>query len=162
MDRLDRKILRLLQEDATLAVADIAKKVGLSTTPCWRRIQKLEEDEVIRSRVAILNPEQVNARVTVFVSIRTGLHSHEWLKRFSEIARDFPEIVEFYRMSGEIDYLLRVVVPDIAAYDAFYKKLISKIEIRDVSSSFAMEQIKYTTKLPLDYMILQKNSSKQE
>ena len=145
MDRLDRKILRLLQEDATLAVADVAKKVGLSTTPCWRRIQKLEEDGVIRRRVALLDPVKVNTRVTVFVSIRTNSHSHEWLKRFSEVIQEFPEVVEFYRMSGDVDYLLRVVVPDIAAYDAFYKRLIAKIEIRDVSSSFAMEQIKYTT-----------------
>jgi len=162
MDRLDRKILRLLQEDATLAVADIAKKVGLSTTPCWRRIQKLEEDGVIKRRVAILDPEQINTSVTVFVSVRTGSHNSEWLKRFSEVARDFSEVVEFYRMSGDIDYLMRVVVPDIAAYDVFYKKLISKIEIRDVSSSFAMEQIKYTTKLPLDYMIIEKDKGKQE
>lgn len=159
MDRLDRKILRLLQEDSTLAIADIGKKVGLSTTPCWRRIQKLEEDGVIRRRVAILDPEKVNARVNVFVSIRTSAHSHEWLKRFSEVVQDFPEVVEFYRMSGEIDYLLRVVVPDIAAYDAFYKKLIAKIDIRDVSSSFAMEQIKYTTELPLDYAVLEKGSA---
>ena len=121
MDRLDRKILRLLQEDATLAVADVAKKVGLSTTPCWRRIQKLE-----------------------------------WLKRFSEVVQEFPEVVEFYRMSGDVDYLLRVVVPDIAAYDVVYKRLITKIDIRDVSSAFAMEQIKYTTELPLDYMSIEK------
>jgi len=160
MDRLDRKILRLLQEDATLAVADIAKRVGLSTTPCWRRIQKLEEDGVIKRRVALLDATQINAQVTVFVSIRIGLHANEWLKRFSEVVRDFPEVVEFYRMSGEVDYLLRVVVPDIAAYDVFYKKLVSKIDIHDVSSSFAMEQIKYTTELPLDYIILEKDSSK--
>ncbi|MEK1889224.1 MAG: Lrp/AsnC family transcriptional regulator [Phyllobacterium sp.] len=156
MDRLDRKILRLLQEDATLAVADVAKKVGLSTTPCWRRIQKLEEDGVIQRRVAILDPVRVNTRVTVFVSIRTGSHSNEWLKRFSEVVQDFPEVVEFYRMSGDVDYLLRVVVPDIAAYDAVYKRLITKIDIRDVSSAFAMEQIKYTTELPLDYMSIEK------
>lgn len=162
MDRLDRKILRLLQVDATLAVADIAKKVGLSTTPCWRRIQKLEEDGVIKRRVAILDPMQINTRVTVFVSIRTGTHSDEWLKRFSEVVRDFPEVIEFYRMSGDIDYLLHVVVPDISAYDLFYKKLISKIEIRDVSSSFAMEQIKYTTELPLDYMMIEKENSKKD
>ncbi|AAL52279.1 MULTISPECIES: Lrp/AsnC family transcriptional regulator [Brucella] len=159
MDRLDRKILRLLQEDATLAVADVAKKVGLSTTPCWRRIQKLEEDGVIKRRVAILDPVRVNARVTVFVAVRTSSHSHEWLKRFSEVVQEFPEVIEFYRMSGDIDYLLRVAVPDIAAYDAFYKRLISKIEIRDVSSSFAMEQIKYTTELPLDYMVLDKENN---
>jgi len=156
MDRLDKKILRLLQEDATLAVADIAKRVGLSTTPCWRRIQKLEEEGVIRRRVAVLDPEKINARVTVFVAIRTNSHSTEWLKRFSEVIQEFPEVIEFYRMSGDVDYLLRVVVPDIAAYDAFYKRMIAKIEIRDVSSSFAMEQIKYTTEMPLDYMVLDK------
>jgi len=159
MDRLDRKILRLLQEDSTLAVADVAKKVGLSTTPCWRRIQKLEEDGVIRRRVALLDPEKVNAKVTVFVAIRTNTHTHEWLRRFSEMIVDFPEVVEFYRMSGDVDYLLRVVVPDIAAYDAFYKRMIQKIEIRDVSSSFAMEQIKYTTELPLDYMVIEQSRS---
>ena len=158
MDRLDRKILRLLQEDATLAVADIAKKVGLSTTPCWRRIQKLEEEVVIRRRVALLDPVKINARVTVFVAIRTASHSNEWLRRFSEVVQEFPEVVEFYRMSGDVDYLLRVVVPDIAAYDAFYQKLIARIEIRDVSSSFAMEQIKYTTQMPLDYLVLDKES----
>ncbi|QDY99754.1 Lrp/AsnC family transcriptional regulator [Nitratireductor mangrovi] len=159
MDRLDKKILRLLQEDSTLAVADVAKKVGLSTTPCWRRIQKLEEEGVIKRRVAILDPVRVNTRVNVFISIRTSSHSHEWLKRFSEVVQEFPEVVEFYRMSGDVDYLIRVVVPDIAAYDVFYKKLISKIEIRDVSSAFAMEQIKYTTQLPLDYMVLDKESA---
>ncbi|MFZ2100871.1 MAG: Lrp/AsnC family transcriptional regulator [Oricola sp.] len=156
MDKLDRRILRLLQEDATIAVADLAKKVGLSTTPCWRRIQKLEEEGVIRKRVALLDPVKINARVTVFVSIRTNSHSIEWLKRFSEVIGEFPEVVEFYRMSGDIDYLLRVVVPDIAAYDAFYQRLIAKIEIRDVSSAFAMEQIKYTTEMPLDYMAVDK------
>ena len=159
MDRLDRKILRLLQEDSTLAVADLAKKVGLSTTPCWRRIQKMEEDGVIRRRVALLDPNKVNTKVNVFVSIRTNSHSIEWLKRFSEVVVEFPEVVEFYRMSGDVDYLLRVVVPDIAAYDAFYKRLISRIEIRDVSSVFAMEQIKYTTELPLDYMIIDQKSA---
>jgi len=158
MDRLDRKILRLLQEDSTLAVADIAKRVGLSTTPCWRRIQKLEEEGVIQRRVAILDPGKINARVNVFVSIRTNTHSMEWLKRFSEVIQEFPEVVEFYRMSGDVDYLLRVVVPDIAAYDAFYKRLITRIEIRDVSSTFAMEQIKNTTQLPLDYLVLDKDS----
>ena len=159
MDRLDRKILRLLQEDATLAVADIAKRIGLSTTPCWRRIQKLEEEGVIRKRVAVLDPAKINAAVTVFVAIRTNSHNIEWLKRFSEVMRDLPEVVEFYRMAGDIDYLLRVVVPDIAAFDEFYKRLISKIEIRDVSSSFAMEQIKYTTELPLDYTITGKSAN---
>ena len=156
MDRTDRNILRLLQEDATMAVAEIAKRIGLSTTPCWRRIQKLEEDGIISGRVAILDPEKVNARVNVFVSIRTSSHTREWLLRFSEVISAFPEVVEFYRMSGDVDYLLRVVVPDIAAYDAFYKRLIDKIEIKDVSSVFAMEQIKNTTVLPLDYLSIDK------
>jgi Lrp/AsnC family transcriptional regulator len=108
--------------------------------------------------VALLDPTRINVRVNVFVSIRTNSHSHEWLRRFSEVIQEFPEVVEFYRMSGDVDYLLRVVVPDIAAYDAFYKRLIAKIEIRDVSSAFAMEQIKNTTELPLDYMVLDKES----
>ncbi len=153
MDRMDKKILGILQNDATIPVAEIGKKVGLSTTPCWRRIQKLEEDGVIKKRVAVLNPEKVNTRVTVFVSIRTKAHNAEWLKRFSEVVAQFPEVVEIYRMSGDVDYLLRVVVPDIAAYDTFYQQLIAKIDITDVSSSFAMEQMKYTTQLPLDYLL---------
>ena len=162
MDRLDRKILRLLQEDSTLAVADIGKKVGLSTTPCWRRIQKMEEEGVIRRRVALLDPEKVNANVTVFVAIRTNSHSVEWLRRFSEVIGDFPEVLEFYRMSGDVDYLLRVVVPDIAAYDAFYKRLIARIEISDVSTSFAMEQIKSTSELPLAYVPTEKSRADRE
>ncbi len=145
-----------------MAVADLAKKVGLSTTPCWRRIQKMEEEGVIRRRVALLDPVKVNTKVTVFVSVRTNSHSMEWLRRFSEVVADFPEVVEFYRMSGDVDYLLRVVVPDIAAYDAFYKRLIAKIEIRDVSSAFAMEQIKYTTQLPLDYMVIDQAKSSED
>lgn len=153
MDRIDKRILTLLQQDTTTPVAEIGKKVGLSTTPCWRRIQRLEEEGVIQRRVAVLDPEKVNARVTVFVSIRTSNHNAEWLKRFSEVTRDFPEVVELYRMSGAVDYLMRVVVPDIAAYDDFYKRLITRIDIDDVSSSFAMEQMKYTTELPLDHLL---------
>jgi len=151
VDATDRAILACLQEDATMPVAEIARRVGLSSTPCWRRIQKLEEAKVIRARVALLDRGQLNVGVTVFVSVRTNQHSVAWLEKFAAAVADLPEVVEFYRMSGEIDYLLRVVVPDIAAYDRFYKKLIAKIELSDVSSSFAMEQIKYTTALPLDY-----------
>jgi Lrp/AsnC family transcriptional regulator len=151
LDRMDRKILGILQKDCTLPVAEIGKQIGLSTTPCWRRIQKLEEQGVIERRVALLDPKKVNVGVTVFVSITTSHHTREWLQRFHEALKDFPEVVEFYRMSGKVDYLLRVVVPDIEHYDAFYKRLISKIELSDVSSAFAMEQIKFTTSLPLDY-----------
>jgi Lrp/AsnC family transcriptional regulator len=153
LDEMDVKILRILQEDATRAVAEIGKAVGLSTTPCWRRIQKLEENGVIERRVALLDPRRINAGVTVFVSIKTDQHSIDWLERFHAAVIDFAEVVEFYRMSGDVDYLLRVVVPDIAAYDAFYKKLISRIEISKVSSAFAMEQIKFTTALPLDFAL---------
>ena len=161
LDEMDIKILRVLQEDATRAVAEIGKEVGLSTTPCWRRIQKLEEAGIIQKRVAILDPAGVNTGVTVFVQIKTDQHSHDWLERFHEAVVDFPEVVEFYRMSGEIDYLLRVVVPDIAAYDKFYKKLISRIEISKVSSAFAMEQIKHTTALPLSYALAAAKSGSQ-
>lgn len=151
LDQLDIKILNILQNDCTVAVAEIGKKVGLSTTPCWRRIQKMEEMGVIRQRVALLDPKKVNAQVTVFVFVTTNQHSESWLNKFHEAIEQFPEVVEFYRMSGQVDYLLRVVVPDIAAYDAFYKRLIENIDIADVSSSFAMEQIKYTTSMPLHF-----------
>ncbi len=151
LDATDIRILEILQRDCTIPVAEIGKAVGLSTTPCWRRIQKLEERGVIQRRVAILDAGKVNAGVTVFVSIKTDQHSLAWLEKFHAAVDDMPEVVEFYRMSGEIDYLMRVVVPDIAAYDAFYKKLISRVEIAKVSSAFAMEQIKNTTALPLEF-----------
>ena len=152
MDRLDRMILTILQEDTTVPVAEIGRRVGLSTTPCWRRIQKMEEEGVITARVAILDPAKVNANVTVFVSVTTNQHNDDWLTRFARSIAEFPEVVEFYRMSGQVDYLLKVVVPDIEAYDAFYKRLVAKIDITDVSSAFAMERIKDTTALPLAYM----------
>jgi Lrp/AsnC family transcriptional regulator len=154
VDRIDRNILKILQDDSTIPIAEIGRRIGLSTTPCWRRIQTLEETGVIRKRVAVVDPASVNLSTTVFVSIRTDNHGVEWTRRFSEMVQTFPEIVETYRMSGEVDYLLRVVVPDIAAYDAFYKRFIQKVELHDVSSSFAMERIKSETALPLDYMIL--------
>ncbi len=156
MDRIDRNILAILQKDCTVPVAEIGKRVGLSTTPCWRRIQKMEEDGVITQRVAVLDPGLVGAGVSVFVSISTNQHSKEWLTRFAEVISEFPEVVSFYRMSGQVDYLLKVVVPDIAAYDRFYQRLIAKIDISDVSSSFAMEEIKNTSTLPLEYMELSK------
>ncbi|MDB3909293.1 Lrp/AsnC family transcriptional regulator [Gammaproteobacteria bacterium] len=151
MDKIDRNILILLQEDSTLSTADIAERVGLSTTPCWRRIQRLEESGVIRKRVALLARDKLNLGVNVFVAVKTNQHNWEWLAKFSEAVNQFPEVVEFYRMAGESDYLLRVVVPDIPSFDTFYKKLVQTTDLSDVSSSFAMEQIKYTTALPLDY-----------
>lgn len=151
MDRIDCRILECIQANATLSVADIAERVGLSSTPCWRRIQKLEKSGVIRKRVALLDRHQLNLGVDVFVAIKTNQHNAEWLESFANAVTELPEVVEFYRMSGDIDYLMRVVVPDIAAYDAFYKRLIQQADIYDVSSSFAMEQLKYTTALPLQY-----------
>ncbi len=152
LDAMDCRILDILQADCTIPVAEIGKRVGLSTTPCWRRIQRLEEEGVIEKRVALLNARKINVGVTVFVTLSTPHHSGEWLENFARTISEFPEVAEFYRMSGQVDYMLRVVVPDIERYDAFYKKLISRIELSNVSSSFAMEQIKYTTALPLDYV----------
>ena len=123
MDLIDRNILRILQEDASLSNAEIAEAVGLSTTPCWRRIQKLEQDGVILRRVALVDPQKLNLGVTVFVAVRTNQHSELWFTSFAEAVSEMPEVVEFYRMSGDIDYLLRVVVPDIEAYDRLYKRL---------------------------------------
>ena len=153
MDDTDIQILDCLQNDATQAVSEIAKRVGLSTSPCWNRIQRLEAAGVIRSRVALLDPAALNVGVTAFVSIRTSNHNAAWFENFSAAVSSAPEVVEFYRMSGDVDYLLRVVVPDIRAYDEFYKRLIDQVDLQDVSSSFAMEEIKYTTALPLDYVV---------
>ncbi len=152
LDEFDLKILRLMQRDATLPVAEVAAKVGLSTTPCWRRIQKLEEAGIIRRRVALLDRAALNAGVTVFVAVRTNQHNAQWLAKFAKAVTDIPEIVDCYRMSGEIDYLLRLVLPDIAAYDAIYKRLIAKVDLSDVTSMFAMEEIKSTTELPLSFV----------
>jgi len=149
MDTTDKKILDLLQVDAGLTVKQIAEQIHLSATPCWKRIQKLEEQGFIRARVALLDPKKVNANVTVFVAIKTDQHTREWIERFNTVVTDLPEVMEIYRMSGEIAYLLRVVVSSIEAYDQFYKKLIDRIELANVTSSFAMEQIKYTTALPV-------------
>jgi Lrp/AsnC family transcriptional regulator len=151
MDAIDRKILEILQLDAETPVAAIAERVHLSVTPCWRRIQKLRDAGVIRKQVALCDPAKLNVGVTVFVSLRTNQHSQAWLEKFAKGVKEIPEVVELYRMSGDVDYLLRVVVPDIGGYDSVYKKLIKVADLYDVSSSFAMEQMKYTTALPLNY-----------
>ncbi|WP_108124999.1 Lrp/AsnC family transcriptional regulator [Saccharospirillum mangrovi] len=148
-DSTDLAILRLLQQDATLSVQAIAERIHLTTSPCWRRIQALEAAGFIRRRVALLNRQPLALGVDVFVFIRTNEHNDAWLDDFTNTVAQLPEIVEAYRMSGEVDYLLRVVVGDIADYDRFYKRLVSRIKLADVSSSFAMEQLKYTTELPI-------------
>lgn len=151
MDKLDRRILDLLQKDGALAAAEIAERVGLSKVPCWRRIQRLQEEGVIRQTVALLDAKALNVGTTVFVMMKTANHSAAWFERFQKAVRDIPEITEIYRMSGEVDYLMRIVVPDIEGYDVVYKKLIASIDLLDVSASFALETIKSTTALPLHY-----------
>ena len=152
MDSIDLKILEILQQDAETQIADMAARVGLSATPCWRRVQRLKELGVITRSVALVDAAKLNVGVTVFVSVRTSTHSQDWFERFRATVQAIPEVVEFYRMSGDVDYLLRVVVPDIAAYDKVYKRLIAGTQLFDVSSSFAMEELKFTTALPLSYM----------
>ena len=151
MDRIDQKILELLQADATLPTRAIAAEVGLTTTPCWRRIQNLEKAGIITGRVTLVDPRAVNLGITAIVSIRTNDHSSAWLETFLVALDEFSEIVEAYRASGEIDYVLKVVVPDITAYDGFYKRLIDKVDLYDVRSTFVMEELKRTTELPLHY-----------
>ena len=150
MDAIDRKILSILQTNAGLAINDIAARVGLSQTPCWKRIRKMEQTGVIKARVAILDARKLNLGLTVFVILRTSQHDEAWLQKFARAVKEMPEITAIWRMAGDIDYLLRVVVKDIDAYDAFYKRLIKRIPLNDVSSTFVMEEIKYTTALPLD------------
>ncbi|HET9391304.1 MAG TPA: Lrp/AsnC family transcriptional regulator [Steroidobacteraceae bacterium] len=152
MDKLDRKILELIQKDAGLTAADLADRVGLSKAPCWRRIKRLEEEGVIKQTVALLDARALNVGTTVFVTLKTGNHSEAWFERFVRAVRDIPEVTEIHRMSGDVDYLMRIVVPDIDAYDVVYKRLIASVEFQDVSASFALETIKYTTALPLGYV----------
>lgn len=152
MDNRDKQILSILQQDATVPVAEIAERVGLTAVPCWRRIQRLEKAGYIRARVALLNREKMNVGVSVFVAVRTSRHSTEWLENFRRAITRIPEIVEAHRMSGEVDYLLRVVVPDIQGYDAVYKRLIEVVEFSDVSSGFSMEELKFTTAIPVDHV----------
>lgn len=152
MDKTDLKLLALLQEDSTLSIAQLADHVNLSQTPAWKRVQRLEAKGVIERRVALLSPEKLGLGLTVFVSIESADHSPEWLARFAAAVSSFPEVVEVHRMAGDIDYMLRVVTRDIPAYDAFYKRLITAVPIKNVSSRFSMERVKYTTALPLSEM----------
>lgn len=149
MDRTDLKILAILQQDSSIPVAEIAKRVNLSQTPCWRRIQKLEAAGVITGRVALLDPDSIGAGITVFVEVETGDHSAEWLARFAEEVRTMPEVMEVYRMAGDVDYLLRIAVGSMAAFDTFYKRLIGAVPLKNVTSRFAMERVKSTTAYPL-------------
>jgi len=151
LDKYDKMILSILQEDADSSLNDIAEKVSLTKNPCWRRIQKLQESGYIRKKVALLNAQKINLGVTVFVNITTNQHTVEWFDKFSEAVNDIPEIIEFYRMSGNVDYILKIMIPSIQEYDSVYKKLIKKVDIYKVESYFAMEEIKNNSALPLAY-----------
>ena len=149
LDAIDRKILTVLQDDASLSVAEIGDRVGLSSTPCWKRIQRLEADGVIMRRVALVDQNKIGLGISVFVSVESGDHSETWLKTFAEAVSAMPEVMEIYRMAGDVDYMLRVVVADMASYDVFYKKLIAAVSLKNVTSRFAMEKIKSVTALPV-------------
>ena len=151
MDRIDKKLLSLLQEDADRPLNELAEAVNLTPTPCWKRVQKLQQQGVIRKKVVLCDPVKLNLGLTAFVAVRTTQHNEQWLRKFAAAVQSIPEIVEAYRMSGEIDYMLRIVAPDIQGYDTVYRKLIRAVELFDVSSSFAMERIKYSTALPVDF-----------
>lgn len=151
-DAFDRKIIDLLQEDAGQPVARIAEKVGLSQTPCWRRIKRLEEENVISRKVALIDRKKANVPMTVFVGIRVSRHAAEWLAGFKEAIRQVPEIMEAYRLTGDTDYVLKIVVPDIEMYDGVYKRLIDSLEFSDISASIVMEELKFTTAVPTKYM----------
>jgi Lrp/AsnC family transcriptional regulator len=150
MDEIDRKLLEILQHDASLSVAEMADRVGLSPTPCWKRIQKLEAAGVITGRVALVDPARVGMGLTVFVAIEAGDHSPDWLCEFAATVSAMPSVMEVYRMAGEVDYMLRVAVADMAAFDQFYRQLIAAVPLKNVTSRFAMERIKSTTAYPLN------------
>lgn len=150
LDNTDKEILRLLQADCTMSVSEIAERVALTTTPCWKRIQRLEKLNILSKRVAIVEPKQIGLDMTIIVMIKTSDHESTWLEKFASHTSSFEEVIEFYRLSGMYDYMLKVIVPDMQAFDTFYKKLVAEVNIADVTSSFAMEQIKYTTALPIN------------
>lgn len=151
-DKVDKAILARLQSNANTPIAEIAELVGLSVSPCWRRIQLLEEKGVIQRKVALLCPEKLGLYMTVFVQVKAAKHDKAWLDKFAKHADSFSQVTELYRMSGEYDYLLKVQIPNMASFDTFYKRFIAGIDLQDVTSSFAMENIKYSTALPLEHL----------
>ena len=151
LNDIDKKILSVLQENADIPISELSKKVNLSATPCWARINKLYKQGFITKKVAVVDRLKLNLNVVAFVQVKTSNHNMEWARKFVKVISDMPEVIEFYRLSGSIDYLLKVLVPSIEKYDEFYKKLTDKVDLTDVSSSFSMEEIKQTSSLPLDY-----------
>ena len=149
IDAIDRKILRVLQEDASLSVAEIGERVGLSSTPCWKRVQRMENEGIITGKVALVDQNKIGLGLSVFVSVESNDHSDAWLKKFAQAVSAMPEVIEFYRMAGDVDYMLRVVVADMRSYDIFYRKLIGSVALKNVTSRFAMVKIKSVTALPV-------------
>jgi len=149
IDAIDRKILRVLQEDASLSVAEIGERVGLSSTPCWKRVQRMENEGIIIGKVALVDQNKIGLGLSVFVSVESNDHSDAWLKKFAQAVSAMPEVIEFYRMAGDVDYMLRVVVADMRSYDIFYRKLIGSVALKNVTSRFSMEKIKSVTALPV-------------
>lgn len=149
LDAIDRKLLALVQADASLSVAEIAERIGLSTTPCWKRLRRLETDGYIEKRVALLNRSKIGLGVTIFVYIRIIQHDETFLAVLIDAAADMPEVIELYALSGDIDYLMKVVVPDVETYNTFYKKFFRVVKFADISSAFVLEQIKYSTEVPI-------------
>ena len=145
----DKRILKILQQDSSAPVSEVARRVGLSASPCWKRINRLQEDGIIREQVAVLDADRLGFGLTIFMAIRTGEHSGDWLRTFAEVVSAMPEVMEFHRMAGEIDYMLKVVVPDMKAFDVFYKQLVDTTPLAEVTSRFSMETIKQTTALPI-------------
>jgi len=152
MDGIDKKILSLLQTNADIPVAELSKKVNLSSTPCWLRINKLYKQGFIKKKVAVIDRAKINLSTVAFVQIRTSQHNMKWSKKFIEGVKEMDEVVEFYRLSGTTDYLLKVLVPSIDKFDVFYKKLTDKVDLSDVTTSFSMEELKQTSNLPLNYI----------
>ncbi|MCO5131596.1 MAG: Lrp/AsnC family transcriptional regulator [Xanthobacteraceae bacterium] len=150
-DEIDRKILDLLQQ-RDRPVGEIAEAVGLSQTPCWRRIRRMEEAGVIRERVTLVDPKKAGVPMTVFISVTAPRHEMAWLVKFRQMIEGIPQIVEAYRLTGTVDYILKVLVPDIAAYDQVYKTMIEKLEFSHISSSISMEELKFTTAVPTNYL----------
>lgn len=152
LDQTDKKILRELQEDASLSLGELAERVGLSQMPVWRRVRRMEDEGVIRKRVALVSPQAVNAGVTAFVMLKTSQHEADWFERFAAAVAAMPEVMEFHRLSGSVDFLLRVALPDLDGYRDFYRRLIEAVDFVDVSTAFAFETVKQTTALPLDFI----------
>ena len=149
MDEMDLRILRILQDDSRLSISQIGRRVGLSPSPCWKRIKRMEKEGIIKGQTAVLDAQRLGLGLIVFVSIKTGEHSSDWLKNFSKTVVEMPEVIEFYRMAGDVDYMLKVLVRDMSAFDNFYKRLIGNNVLSDVTSRFSIETIKETSSLPI-------------